>query len=654
MFNNTKAIYGQRAIVLKRCSSAPQVVTSMKNLGRTTEQAIKELELTVVHEELLEGVSGSVPGNRTDIDRIIKRKKERSDFKVLIIQDTSRFTRAGQGHGQKLLYELRAAGILVYFVAEDLLVDNDMAEMYVSFLFSAARHTVKQIAYAATSGSTNSFLTGNSPHCRIPPMGMDRMYTDNGVDRHIIRNLPDGTQHQLHPTTSELIRPFGKNEKKGIPNHYIKQKNEKVRLVPGDPKLIAIVLLIFHLHYIDGMSYRAVAKHLNDANIPSAYGKEWHTGSVRDILLNPIYIGLGIRGRAKKGIYYVAAEGQPEPSQVTLEELANNETVKVVLRPREEWMERVQPHLEDFLPEPVRDIAKVKIEQFLEPIADAKPKTPNRDRHRDHFYLLKGILRSKQGNYLMTGRLSGKKGKEVRKYAVSRGANVPKTDNILTRRIHAQPLEDAVLELVRQVVRSIPDLQTALKELIIQNTETVREETENPQQLQKEIQRKKRQLDVLSDDVDLEDDDVLTRKIATIKADIRALNLRLQKLPQHRRAEKTDVDAIAAKFAKEILDCSDTLGSSNNKQIYRLLDLLISRMEADLETMEVEIDFSIPSWVGSALQRAGAMGLDELSAYKQFIETHPGNGLKIAGFRCDYLRQEGQSCFNCRRFSVAA
>ena len=115
MFNNADKLRGQP----QRCSSGPQIATSITNQRKTTDQAIREYDLFVVDAVDLEGVTGSIPGNRDDIDRIIARKKNLNDFKILVVQDATRFTRAGQGHGQNCSYELRAVGILVYFVAED-------------------------------------------------------------------------------------------------------------------------------------------------------------------------------------------------------------------------------------------------------------------------------------------------------------------------------------------------------------------------------------------------------------------------------------------------------------------------------------------------------------------------------------------------------
>lgn|SRR5690606_23591897 len=84
-------IRGLNAIVLKRCSGAAQIATSITNQGTTTDDCVKTHNIRVVHEEALEGVTGSVPGNRTDIDRIIARKKSKNDFDLLLVQDTTRF-----------------------------------------------------------------------------------------------------------------------------------------------------------------------------------------------------------------------------------------------------------------------------------------------------------------------------------------------------------------------------------------------------------------------------------------------------------------------------------------------------------------------------------------------------------------------------------
>ncbi len=67
---------------------------------------------------------------------------------------------------------------------------------------------------------------GRSSYCRRPPYAIDRMYiAPDETPLHIIRNLPDGRQLQLHPETNEIIREFAANTGSGVPNHTISSRS---------------------------------------------------------------------------------------------------------------------------------------------------------------------------------------------------------------------------------------------------------------------------------------------------------------------------------------------------------------------------------------------------------------------------------------------
>jgi Recombinase len=649
-------IKGMPCMVLRRCSGFAQVGTSLKNQEVNVDQCLADHQLTVVENIDLPGVTGSIPGNRTDIDRVIARKKAKNDFRLLVVQDTTRFTRAGQGHGIKLIYDLRVAGVLVYFVAEDLLVDSDMTEMYVAFLFSAGREAVKKLSYASTSGSANSYLNNRSPHTRRPPYGLDRMYSDNGIDLHIIRNLPDGTQEQRHPQTGEVIRTFARNEKTGVPHHYIKQKSERIRLVPGDPRHVAVVCTAFYSHYVLGKSARATCLELNDANIPGPEGEEWWTPSMCKLLRNPIYLGVGIRFKTKAGIHYNGGEGQPVPSGIELQELATNERIKPRRRKRDEWIERPQSHLEEFLPVECREPARVAIEQYHQSIAEGITPTPNRDRHLQSEYLLKGLLRSKQGKYLMTGRPGGKKDHEIRYYAVTRGESAPRTNNVLARRVQAEPTERAVIDVLRTTILNRPDVVAAIRASLVRQHQPSAEGQPTIDDLRKQLKRKRKQLAMLSDDVDIDgDDDVLSHKAATVKQEIATLQSRIRQAESRQKPiQRPDNDALANQLADKLQEFGKNMDPADIPTVKKMLETLVSRLEVDLETKEVTISFAVPEWTTEAITSAGAVGLDSLFACKQGIETHPQNSVILADFHCVHQAVRRQQCFECRRLRPAA
>ena len=104
-------LQGKRYVALARCSTVGQADTSNPDQLGLMAAFAREHQMVHVADVRLDGVTGSIPGTRTDIDQIIQRKQEKNDFDVLLVQDTTRFTRGGVAHGNKLEYDLAKAGV---------------------------------------------------------------------------------------------------------------------------------------------------------------------------------------------------------------------------------------------------------------------------------------------------------------------------------------------------------------------------------------------------------------------------------------------------------------------------------------------------------------------------------------------------------------
>jgi DNA invertase Pin-like site-specific DNA recombinase len=651
---NSPNIDNINCAVLRR-SSSPTQGTSIGNQGKTIDSCIDEHHLTVVFEKALEGVTGSIPGNRTDIDEIIAEKKAHDNFRLLLVPDASRFTRAGAGHGAKLIFDLRAAGIWVLFVAENILVHDELTAMYITFLLYAAHEMAKSISRNGTNGTTQSYLNGKSPHCRKPPIGLDRMYSLEGKDLHVIRNLPDGTQEMLHPVTREVIRRFGRNAKKGVPNHYIKQKNETVRLVPGDPERIAIIHFMLRRHHIDKVTYYGITKELNDMKIPSPNGVGWRAESVRSILLNPTYVGLAIRYRKAGGIYYNGGEAAATPSGVELKELVERPNVSERMRPREEWRDREIPDLFDFAPEEVQELAKAKIGNHLDSIADGRPAPAKRDPHRQSPYVLKGILQSKQGGHKMTGR---PRGKNKRSYAVSRGLSVVKSNNVLATRVPAEPIEQIVMEMMKAVF-SDKSLIIAKVTKLFNRYRKLAEQPVTVEAIQKKRSAKRQQLIILLEHVSEGDpvDDPIVMKLDALQREIRQLDAQIrdsQLLPPKNQFDpKTAIEQFATDLQERIssFKSGSSVPPEDVQYVANILAMLISKLEVDLVTKELEMEFSLPSWLPIRLT-SGQAGLDSVSACRPLNEAPSENRPVLGSFRCQSVTKT--VCYKCRRLPKAA
>src|SRR5690606_8614832 len=123
------------------------------------------------------------------------------------------------------------------------------------------------------------------------------------------------------------------------------------------------------------------------------------------------------------------------------------------------WMEIEHPLLQDYLGD-LRERAVAWQKEQLAKLDRSRIKTPaSKDRHVDSDYFLKGILTSADGHPL-TGRTTGKP--KTRYYAIHRGFTVPKVEKTMRRLIPAGPLEQAVLEVVREALMATPDLRDRL------------------------------------------------------------------------------------------------------------------------------------------------------------------------------------------------
>jgi len=80
---------------------------------------------------------------------------------------------------------------------------------------------------------------------------------------------------------------------------YGYEKDEEFRLVPNDDKL-KIVRDLYHWSAIEGISLNGMAKRLNDRGLRTTKNKKWTGTTIRNIILNPIFIGKAVLRRKQK------------------------------------------------------------------------------------------------------------------------------------------------------------------------------------------------------------------------------------------------------------------------------------------------------------------------------------------------------------------
>ncbi len=170
---------------------------------------------------------------------------------------------------------------------------------------------------------------------------------------------------------------------------------------------------------------------------------------------------------------------------------------------------------------------------------------------------------------------------------------------------------------------------------------------------EKELKRRQRQ--VASAIESLTGDEAMDRPIQErlnrYREDVARLSAALRTSPQP--APVMDVGAVADRIANDLAGFADNLTGEDLETVRQLVNLLVGRMEADMETKEVEFDLQVPDWLAASLTRQPGMGLAAVLGCKTYNETQRPEGAEIAVFRCQKTAKR-PVCYDCQRVLKAA
>jgi DNA invertase Pin-like site-specific DNA recombinase len=339
---------GKRYVASVRASDDTEGTTSTQAQLAMLHDAAAKLKMIRVGEVILDGVTGSMPGKRDDMLQLINRKKEYNDFDVLVIQRLDRLTRSGPNHGFWFEYECTRAGIQLLIVGDDI-PQGPYSSMIRAAKYEAAKDQAFSISQRSTQGYQLALEEGRVSASSQTPYACWRLYLSaDSQPLHVIRNLGDGRQQKLHPTTHAVIETYGQVGG-GAKGHYRKQKSEKPLIIPGDAEKVAVVRDIFDLHFRQGLGGRRIADVLNRKAIASPQGRKWSQRQVEVIYNNEVYTGINVANRTTSGIYHQRNHAAPKMTNIDPSILANAKTIPPKVRPPSEWVIPEEPLMHDFL-----------------------------------------------------------------------------------------------------------------------------------------------------------------------------------------------------------------------------------------------------------------------------------------------------------------
>jgi DNA invertase Pin-like site-specific DNA recombinase len=609
---------GKRYLNWVRCSSTKQSDTSISDQLALLNEFATRHGMVHIDDILVDGVTGSVPGARRDFKELIRRKESRNDFDVVLLQDTSRLTRAGNLHGAKVEFDLAAVGVKLVYATEDI-PEGEHADLYKCLRYTQAKSQAVSISFTSTRGLMSALLDGRTAYCRSAPYGIDKLYVSpDNKPQHIIRLLADGMQLQLDPDTGAEMGRFERDGTGGKSAHYIKQKQERIMLVPGDPGRVETLRRIYARHYLDGVGAPRIARELNDDGIPGPKGGVWNVEPIRQILLNPVYRGISYANYSSAAIYHMRAPSAPQRVEVAASDLARRSRPPRRVRPRTDWIAQEHLALKNLLTPDIQRLAKRRQEAYLQKKAEGHIPEPNRDRHRGSEYLLKGILTTKQGGLRMSGRRSGTGSSVRRYYRATRAKSAPTSDPVLRKCVPAEPLERAVVALLQHVLTCGDFLERDVRAAVEGVQKRARSPVNDAARLRQQRDAVRKKLNFAIENLNPVGQDAARETLSRLQDRISRLD------EQIRQAESTapapvDTQGTVARITAALSDMGNRIHELPVVELRRLLEAFVSNAVVDVETRHVQLELRLPE---SALGAFDRMGLDTALPWKPCIETH--------------------------------
>jgi hypothetical protein len=657
---------GLRALIVVRQSNDKEGPTSTEAQLEFMPKELERVGMTYVDKEVLEGVSAVSPARITQLlQKLVKRKKERDDFDVIAWQVEDRATRGGGEFGMWLEHECKRHGLRAYFAGDDEFGGPYSSVVRVS-KYEAAKEQSVGNSRRTTQGQSYAMKRGYFRTSGHTPIGCDRIYYgEDNQPKYVIHNLNNGLQEQRDYATGNVIGRYGTVGKKSH-NRLRKQRNEYSLLIPSiDREQRQLVRVIFYLRYKRGWRGTKIAGFLNRMKVPSPKLKAWSQRQVEVNYGNEAYMGCTYNDQTYSGRFnrrdrvlgFVALDRDEL-------ELAAKKTFAPTLRPMGEWDRINQPHMVEFLPKDVRDLAiAAQIQMWQERTdPDRKPKTPNANPAST--FLLSNRLRAIQDGETLIGTMSGRPDHKVPYYRHRRSKRAYIKGSAFNNLIPAEPLHESIIHVLADALVGTPELREKLKQhLLEQRTQAhcdqpdVAKLTTEREELQKEIQT------IVSS---LRGAALATvqQQLETFGNRLNAIEAQLKQINAQHTSDQRPIDKVIDEAMRVLEEDRQRLLTLPIESLRGLVNQLITDATVDMATKAVELTIALPTW--SLLKQPKTKKKQKNAENQEFEEIGalcpvPHSQSSTDGwthqtmmlFRCEYHWARGSHtqlpCFNCKR-----
>ncbi len=261
-----------------------------------------------------DAISGTSTRGRTSFHRLMRdASRKPSCFDLVLVYDVKRFGRMDNDETGYYRHLLRMNGVRICYTSEDF-VDRFIDDLVRPVKQWQARQESRDLAKIVIRGHTSKFHSAGGGWwiAGAPPFGYDRNIIDgNGKFVCIVRRMPDCSK-QILDQGGNIVRVLEPLER------VILSDRDRCRLVASSDDRVAIVRRIFFECTENGLGATAIANRLNQEGIPSVrplqpdkkHSGLWTQATVRNMLMNPTYVGDIVWNRTTCGTFYRIHQGQ--------------------------------------------------------------------------------------------------------------------------------------------------------------------------------------------------------------------------------------------------------------------------------------------------------------------------------------------------------
>lgn len=664
---------GKRYVNLLRCSNLTQADTSPEGQKLINDGFASEKAMTWVADFYAEGVSGSQTFNRRDLEELLDAHRN-NPFDVVLVHDWSRLTRGGIRHGNVVEDTFRKAGLRI-LSSTDPIPDGPEGELIKSVKHYANQLQARSISLAVARGLSQSLAKNSRPAAGRNPYALDREYLWKGQPRMLVRW--DGrTQLWLKPGTEEEVerreRPpkLSLEEKKQLKRRrprsfkgYRKQDEETSRLVRGSKARHETLVWMFTAHDVRRWGYHRIAQHLNEVmKVESPDGDKWTLKTVKSVLFNPIYLGVEVRHRWTGSLYNMVSEGGTVAVEVDQDQLEKEKRTSVPHseRPMDEWRLVDIEHLKDILPSPLREIAAERIMRQFDPTIPPHPRKgkalhtgEGRHKQLNSPFLLTHLLHSKQTGHSMRGETANRKllsRRKLYRYYFDGGAAIRGERGLHIRRVPAEPVEQAVLDVVQQALSDAEGVRERVRAAAAAISEDRPNVDQKREQLEKEresISGRIRHAYRLLGNLGVE---VVEQEIERDRALLAEIAKQLASLEKVHDAKGIDVETLMAGVTQRLNQLAGSLPGFANAEMKQLLAAMLDDLKIDLATGELTFSVVLTDWMRpppAAQDEETQVRLDSPQPSWWAVEANAsGPRLLLSQWACQSVNKR---CYECAR-----